>query len=49
MAIAGTPRLIGTFASVDAVASTQEIDRTVLVFRRGERDLAQRMLDTELA
>jgi len=35
--------------SVDAVASTQEIDRTVLVFRRGERDLAQRMLDTELA
>jgi 2-C-methyl-D-erythritol 4-phosphate cytidylyltransferase len=34
--------------SVDAVARTPEIDRTVLVFRRGERDLAQRMLDTEL-
>src|SRR5882757_2195494 len=34
--------------SVDAVARTQEIDRTVLVFRRGERDLAERMLHTEL-
>ena len=34
--------------SVEAVARTPEIDRTVLVFRRGERDLAQRMLDTEL-
>jgi 2-C-methyl-D-erythritol 4-phosphate cytidylyltransferase len=34
--------------SVEAVARTREIDRTVLVFRRGERDLAQRMLDTEL-
>jgi 2-C-methyl-D-erythritol 4-phosphate cytidylyltransferase len=34
--------------SVDTVARTPEIDRTVLVFRRGERDLAERMLDTEL-
>jgi 2-C-methyl-D-erythritol 4-phosphate cytidylyltransferase len=34
--------------SVEAVVRTPEIDRTVLVFRRGERDLAQRMLDTEL-
>jgi 2-C-methyl-D-erythritol 4-phosphate cytidylyltransferase len=34
--------------SVDAVARTPEIDRTVLVFRSGERELAARMLDTEL-
>jgi 2-C-methyl-D-erythritol 4-phosphate cytidylyltransferase len=34
--------------SVEAVARTQEIDRTVLVFRRGERDMAERMIDTEL-
>jgi 2-C-methyl-D-erythritol 4-phosphate cytidylyltransferase len=34
--------------SVDAVARTPEIDRTVLVFRRGERELAERMLDAEL-
>jgi 2-C-methyl-D-erythritol 4-phosphate cytidylyltransferase len=34
--------------SVEAVASTPEIDRTVLVFRRGERAIAERMLDTEL-
>lgn len=34
--------------SVDAVASAPEVDRTVLVFRRGERELAQRMLEDEL-
>src|SRR4051812_16483545 len=34
--------------SVEAVARTQEIDRAVLVFRRGERDMAERMIDTEL-
>jgi 2-C-methyl-D-erythritol 4-phosphate cytidylyltransferase len=33
--------------SVDAVVRTAEIDRTVLVFRRGERDLAKAMLDAE--
>jgi 2-C-methyl-D-erythritol 4-phosphate cytidylyltransferase len=33
--------------SVDAVARAPEVDRTVLVFRRGERDLAQSMLDSE--
>ena len=30
--------------SVDAVARTPEVDRTVLVFRRGERDLARERL-----
>lgn len=34
--------------AVDAVASAPEIDRTVLVFRRGERDLARNMLEAEL-
>jgi 2-C-methyl-D-erythritol 4-phosphate cytidylyltransferase len=34
--------------SVAAVARTPEVDRTVLVFRRGERAMAERMLDTEL-
>jgi 2-C-methyl-D-erythritol 4-phosphate cytidylyltransferase len=34
--------------SVDAVARTPEVDRTVLVFRRGERAIAERMLHTEL-
>lgn len=34
--------------SVAAVARTPEIDRTVLVFRRGERDLAAHMLESEL-
>ena len=34
--------------SVEAVARTPEIDRTVLVFRRGERDMAERMLNAEL-
>jgi 2-C-methyl-D-erythritol 4-phosphate cytidylyltransferase len=34
--------------SVEAVARTPEVDRTVLVFRRGEHDMAQRMLNTEL-
>ena len=34
--------------SVDAVASTPEIDRTLLVHRAGERELAQAMVDTEL-
>jgi 2-C-methyl-D-erythritol 4-phosphate cytidylyltransferase len=35
--------------SVDAVARTPEVDRTVLVFRRGEHAMAERMLDTELS
>ena len=34
--------------SVEAVARTPEVDRTVLVFRRGEHDLAERMLNAEL-
>jgi len=34
--------------SVDAVARTQEIDRTVLVFRRGERELAELISSAEL-
>ncbi|BBY30911.1 IspD/TarI family cytidylyltransferase [Mycolicibacterium sediminis] len=34
--------------SVEAVASTPEIDRTLLVHRAGERDLAETMLNTEL-
>src|ERR1700712_5293022 len=34
--------------SVDAVARTPCIDRTVLVFRRGERALIARTLETEL-
>lgn len=34
--------------SVEAVARTTEIDRTVLVFRRGERAMAERMLQAEL-
>ena len=34
--------------SVEAVARTPEVDRTVLVFRRGEHDMAERMLNTEL-
>jgi 2-C-methyl-D-erythritol 4-phosphate cytidylyltransferase len=33
--------------SVDAVVQTADVDRTVLVFRRGERELAQAMLDSE--
>ena len=33
--------------SVDAVVRTAEVDRTVLVFRRGERELAKAMLDSE--
>jgi 2-C-methyl-D-erythritol 4-phosphate cytidylyltransferase len=33
--------------SVDAVARSADVDRTVLVFRRGERDLARTMLDLE--
>lgn len=35
--------------SVEAVARTPEIGRTVLVFRRGERELAERTLDAELS
>jgi 2-C-methyl-D-erythritol 4-phosphate cytidylyltransferase len=34
--------------SVDAVARTPEIDRTVLVYRRGERATAERVVGTEL-
>lgn len=34
--------------SVNAVAATPEIGRTVLVHRAGERDLARRMVDDEL-
>jgi 2-C-methyl-D-erythritol 4-phosphate cytidylyltransferase len=33
--------------SVDAFARTTDVDRTVLVHRRGERDLAKNMLDSE--
>jgi 2-C-methyl-D-erythritol 4-phosphate cytidylyltransferase len=33
--------------AVDAVARTAEVDRTVLVFRRGEHELAQAVLDSE--
>lgn len=35
--------------SVTAVADTPEIDRTVLVYRRGERGVAERMLAAEVA
>ena len=34
--------------SVDAVARTPGIDRTVLVFRRGERELVTRTIAAEL-
>src|ERR1700712_1356241 len=34
--------------SVDAVARTPGIDRTVLVFRRGERELVARTLEAEV-
>jgi 2-C-methyl-D-erythritol 4-phosphate cytidylyltransferase len=34
--------------SVRAVTETPDVDRTVLVFRRGERDIAERMLSDEV-
>jgi 2-C-methyl-D-erythritol 4-phosphate cytidylyltransferase len=34
--------------SVDAVVRTPEVERAVLVYRRGERDLAERMIAAEL-
>lgn len=45
LTLAGRPMLAW---SVRAVADVAEIGRVILVYRRGERDIAQRMVDEEL-